>query len=79
MQEQLTDGRRKITHIAEVCAVENDEIILRDIFSYEIKGVKEDTKDVVGEWKSCGIVPHFYPRFKLRGIELSKEVFGVKE
>ncbi len=75
MQEQLIDGTRKATHITEVAGMERDEIVLRDLFSYEIKGISEETKSVVGEWRVWGIVPGFYSNFKLLGIDLLEDVF----
>jgi len=75
MQEQLLDGRRKVTHITEVQGVQNDEVVLRDLFSYEISGISEETKQVMGQWKSWGVVPSFYPRFKLRGLDVPQEIF----
>jgi len=32
---------------------------------------------VIGEWKTWGVVPGFYPRFKLLGIDLPQNIFGV--
>ena len=78
MQEQLTDGKRKVTHITEVCGIENDDVVLKDLFSYEIKGVAEEGHGVIGQWKAWGVTPSFYPTFKLRGIELSKEIFNAE-
>lgn len=78
MQEQLTDGRRKITHITEVGGIENDEVVLKDLFSYEIEGICEEDKKVMGQWKVGGVVPGFYPRFKLRGIDLPQEIFTAE-
>lgn len=75
MQEQLNDGTRKVTHITEVCGMENDEVVLRDLFSFEIKGISEENKSVLGEWKTWGVVPNFYPRFALRGVDLPQDVF----
>lgn len=74
MQEQLSDGKRKVTHISEVVGMENDEVVLRDLFSYEILGISDD-QNVMGCWKVGGVVPNFYSRFKLRGIDLSQEIF----
>lgn len=74
LQEQLTDGTRKMTHITEVGSIENDEIVLRDLFSYEVRGVAEDQR-VMGEWKTRGVIPQFYARFKLRGIDLPQDIF----
>ena len=73
-QEQLADGSRKITHIAEVRGLENDELTLQDLFSYEIEGMGKDGK-INGFWKNYGITPLFFSRFKKMGVELSEEVF----
>jgi len=78
MQEQLSDGKRKVTHITEVQGVENDEVVLKDLFSYEVEGISGEGKDVVGRWKVWGVVPSFYPRFKLRGLDLPQEIFSAE-
>ena len=75
LQEQLTDGKRKITHIAEVDGIENDEVILKDLFFYEIQGISEENKSVMGQWRAGGIVPSFYPRFKLKGLNIPEDIF----
>jgi len=75
MQEQLIDGQRKITHLTEVQGVTGDDVVLRDLFSYEIQGIDENTKGVVGRWRVHGVVPDFYPRFALMGQSLPQEVF----
>jgi pilus assembly protein CpaF len=78
LQEQLSDGKRKVTHIAEIAGMENDEVILKDLFYYEIMGISEDTQHVLGRWKTGGIVPNFYPRFRLRGIDLPESIFSAQ-
>ncbi|MEK6567971.1 MAG: CpaF family protein [Candidatus Omnitrophota bacterium] len=72
-QEQLADGSRKITHITEVRGLDKDELVLQDLFSYEIEGV-QDSK-VKGTWKNHGAVPLFFSRFKKKGVELNEEIF----
>ena len=72
-QEQLADGSRKITHITEVRGLENEELVLQDLFSYEIEKVTDGR--VIGSWKNHGVVPLFFNRFKKRGVELSEEIF----
>lgn len=74
LQEQLTDGTRKMTHITEVGSIENDEIVLKDLFSYVVRGIAED-QSVIGEWKAWGVIPQFYARFKLRGIDVPQDIF----
>jgi len=78
MQEQLLDGRRKVTHITEVQGVQNDEVVLKDLFSYEITGISEENKQVMGQWKAWGAVPSFYPRFKLRGLDVPQDLFQAE-
>jgi pilus assembly protein CpaF len=78
MQEQLSDGQRKITHITEVGGIENDEVVLHDLFSYEVQGVSEETKAVVGHWKVWGRMPLFFRRFGLRGVVLSEDIFKAE-
>lgn len=75
MQEQLLDGTRKVTHITEVEGVENEDVMLKDLFSYEITGISEQDKKVMGQWKAWGRLPSFYPRFRLLGIDLPQEIF----
>ncbi len=72
-QEQLADGSRKITHIAEVRGIEKDELILQDLFSYEIESMRDGK--IVGNWKNHGIIPLFFNRFRKTGVELGEEVF----
>ncbi len=75
MQEQLIDGQRKITHLTEVQGVADDDVVLRDLFSYETQGIDEKTKSVIGRWRTHGVVPDFYPRFALMGQPLPQEIF----
>lgn len=78
MQEQLSDGKRKVTHITEVGDIENDEVVLNDLFSFEVQGVSGESKAVIGHWKTWGRVPSSFPRFGLRGISLSEEIFKAE-
>ena len=73
-QEQLTDGSRKITRITEVRGLGNDEVILQDLFSYEVEGMDKNGK-INGSWKSHGVIPVFFNRFRKTGVELSEEIF----
>lgn len=72
-QEQLADGSRKITHITEVRGLDKDELVLQDLFSYEIECVQDGK--VKGAWKNHGAVPLFFSRFKKKGVELNEAIF----
>jgi pilus assembly protein CpaF len=72
--DQLTDGSRKITYMTEVLdRVEGEDIVLRDIFRYEIEKVDLEGK-VVGAFHAKN-VPLFFPLFKKKGVELSEDIF----
>lgn len=74
-QEQLPDGSRKITHIAQVSGLKDGRVALEDIYRYEFEGI--DAKgNLSGKWKATGIIPSFYPVFKKWNIDLPKEIFN---
>ena len=74
-EELLTDGSRKITHITQVNGLRDGQVVLEDVFIYEIESVDSEGK-IKGRWRSTGVVPAFYHLFKKRGIELSREIFN---
>jgi len=78
VQEQLSDGKRKITHITEVGGMDGEDVVLKDLFSFEIKGVSEEHNSVVGQWRIGGVVPSFYPTFRLLGIALPEDIFTAE-
>ena len=72
---RLKDGSRKIVNITEVYGIDDDEILLQDIFAYEQTGVVDGK--VQGVLKPTGIRPTFMGRFKANGIEMPKGEFGI--
>ena len=73
-QEQLADGSRKITHVTQVNGIKDGQVMLEDIFRYDIEGFDSSDK-VKGSWKATGVVPVFYPLFAKKEVTLSKEIF----
>lgn len=74
-QARLKDGTRRIINITEVQDMEGDVIVLQDIFKFEQKGVDIDGK-IIGELKATGIVPKFYEKFKVSGINVPPSIFN---
>jgi len=74
-QQQLSDGSRKITQISQVHGLREGQVIVEDIFLYEMEETDSVSGVVKGSWKATGVVPVFYPKFKKLGIELSEEIF----
>jgi len=73
-QEQLLDGSRKITHIAQINGMKEGRVRLEDIFIYDIEEVKPDGT-VTGRWKATGVTPLFMDKFKKSGVDLPMEIF----
>lgn len=71
---RLTDGRRKISSICEVVGFEKDMIKLKEIFSFNQKGLTK-TGEVIGEFKKANYVPKVYSKLKSRGINDLKDIF----
>jgi len=74
-QEQLVDGSRKITRLTQVNGLRGTEVVLDDIFLYEIEKVDPEG-NVTGRYKATGMIPAFYNLFDKAGIVLPKEIFN---
>jgi len=73
-QEQLADGSRKITYITQVNGMKDGQVVLEDLFRYEIESV--DPSKVKGRWISTGYKPAFYNLFKKAGVALPEAIFN---
>lgn len=74
-QDQFSDGGRKITRITQVNGLKDGNVVLEDIFSYEVNDMAKDGK-IQGHFKASGVIPVFYPLLMQKGIELAKEIFN---
>ncbi len=74
--ERLTDGARKITHVAEVPRMEGAIVTLSDLFVFE-KTYTDPDGTIHGEMKATGLRPVFTPRLKAAGFNLSGDIFGA--
>ncbi|MDQ6665398.1 MAG: CpaF family protein [Acidobacteriota bacterium] len=71
---RMSDGTRKVTGIAEVMGVANDQVEMQDIFAFERTGISPRGK-VVGRFRATGNQPLCLERLKGFGIHLSKSIF----
>jgi pilus assembly protein CpaF len=72
--EQLPDGSRKITHLAQINGIKDGQVVLEDIFVYDLESMSVDG-NIQGKFKATGVIPAFYPLFTKAGINLPKEIF----
>jgi pilus assembly protein CpaF len=66
---RLSDGSRRITHIAELTGTYSEVISMQDLFVFEKHGLGANGK-VNGCFRGTGIVPKFSEKLKAAGIAL---------
>lgn len=74
---RLQGGPRKVTHITEVLNLEQDTVVMQDIFLYVQDGIDEDGK-AYGHFESTGVRPAFMDRLEAAGIRLPANLFGAR-
>lgn len=72
--ERHEDGKRRLTSIQEINGMEGDTITMTEIFGFVREGMGPEGQ-VLGKLLSTGIVPAFYKRIRMRGIELDLTSF----
>jgi len=71
---RLQGGPRKVTHITEVLGMEQDTIVMQDIFKFVKDGVDENGR-CIGHFVSTGIRPTFMDRMESAGVRLPASTF----
>ncbi len=71
---RLQGGPRKVTHITEVLGMEQDTIVMQDLFKFNKDGVDENGR-CVGHFISTGIRPSFMDRMESAGVRLPASTF----
>src|SRR5262249_13686043 len=71
---RLQGGPRKITQITEVMNMEQDMIIMQDIFRYKQLGIDQNGR-AFGQFEATGVRPTFVQRLEASGIKLPSNLF----
>ena len=71
---RLQGGPRRVLNITEVQGMEQDTVVLQDIYRFVQDGVGEDGK-AHGYFESTGVRPSFMPRLESAGIRLPASAF----
>src|SRR5208282_242933 len=71
---RLQGGPRKITCITEVMNMEQDMIIMQDIFRYKQIGIDQNGR-AFGQFEATGVRPSFVHRLESSGIKLPSNLF----
>ena len=71
---RLQGGPRKVTSITEVMNMEQDMIIMQDIFRYKQVGIDQNGRSF-GQFEATGVRPSFVNRLEAAGIKLPSNLF----
>lgn len=74
---RLQGGPRKITHITEVLNMEQETVIMQDIFLFVQDGIDE-TGRAFGHFESTGVRPSFMTRLESAGVRLPANLFSAR-
>ncbi len=72
---RMSDGTRRITHIAEITGATPEMVSLQDIYLFEKLGLGQ-LGNVKGRFFSTGVVPKFAERLKAAGIPFGANMLG---
>ena len=71
---RLQGGPRRITAITEIVGMEQDTIVMQDIYKYTQKGVDDEGK-AFGHFECTGVRPSFMNRLEAAGVRLPASAF----
>jgi len=71
---RLQGGPRKITSITEVMNMEQDVIIMQEIFKFKQLGVDQNGR-AYGQFEATGVRPTFVNRLETKGVKLPANMF----
>jgi pilus assembly protein CpaF len=71
---RLQGGARKITHITEIVGMEQETVVMQDIYHYVQDGIDE-TGRATGRFEATGIRPTFMDHLEAAGVRLPASAF----
>ena len=71
---RLQGGPRKVTHITEIVGMEQDTVVMQDVYRYDQDGI-DDTGRAHGRFIASGIRPTFMDRLEAAGVRLPSSAF----
>lgn len=71
---RLQGGPRRVTYITEVVGMEQDTVIMQDIYQYHQEGIDENGR-ARGRFEATGVRPTFMDRLEACGVRLPHSAF----
>ena len=76
--QRLSDGKRKVTSIAEITGLEGDIIQMQEIFKFVRTGTGADNA-VIGHFQATGVRPRFLADLAAMGIKIAGSYFDPSQ
>ncbi len=73
--ERMDDGRRRVVSLSEIVGMEEEVIMVQEIFRFRRIGHAPDGS-VLGQFEATGVRPKFLDHVMARGVEFSPAMFG---
>ena len=74
---RIQGGPRKMVSITEVMNMEQDIIIMQEVFRFRQMGVDQNSR-AYGQFEATGVRPTFVPRLEAKGIKLPSNMFAER-
>src|SRR3954452_25217204 len=74
---RLQGGPRKVTSLTEVMNMEQDVIIMQEVFRYRQLGIDQNGR-AFGQFEASGVRPSFVNRLESKGIKLPSNMFAER-
>ncbi len=76
--QRLSDGRRRVTSIAEITGMEGDIVQMQEIYKFVRTGTTDDGA-VIGHFQATGVRPRFLAELTARGIRIPGAYFDPSQ
>ncbi len=75
---RLSDGKRRVTQIAEITGMEGDVIQMQTIFEF-VRSATDADGTIHGELRATGLRPKILDEMRLAGVEIPVDTFDPKK
>jgi pilus assembly protein CpaF len=72
--QRLSDGKRRVTSVAEITGMEGDIVQMQEIYKFVRTATAEDGT-VEGHFVATGVRPRFLPELTARGVKIPNHYF----
>lgn len=75
--QRMTDGKRRVTSIAEITGMEGDIIQMQELYHFAREGVDEGGA-IQGRFKATGVRPRLLTELRSQGVDMPAQAFDPR-